>query len=102
MDDFEPGAIGMVGLGVMGLPMGRNLLAAGYSVIAYDRDETKLRLLVEAGATAASGVRQAAADSDLLITMLPDSPDVQSVYLGPGGAFDAMRPGWMAIDMSAW
>lgn len=92
--------IGLIGLGVMGLPMGRNLLAAGFEVVAYDRDAARVRQLVDNGAKAGNGVRQTAADTDVLITMLPDSPDVQAVYLGPGGAFDAIRPGWMAIDMS--
>jgi 2-hydroxy-3-oxopropionate reductase len=100
LHESEPRTIGLIGLGVMGLPMGRNLLAGGYNVVAYDRDDTKVRLLVEKGARAGTSVRQTAADTDLLITMLPDSPDVQSVYLGPDGAFDAIRPGWMAIDMS--
>jgi 2-hydroxy-3-oxopropionate reductase len=57
--------------------------------------------LVTEGATAGTSPRQVASDTDVLVTMLPDSPEVQQVYLGPDGAFEALRPGWLAIDMSS-
>jgi 2-hydroxy-3-oxopropionate reductase len=57
--------------------------------------------LAAEGATAGASPRQVASDTDVLITMLPDSPEVQQVYLGPDGAFEALRPGWLAIDMSS-
>ncbi len=93
--------IGLVGLGIMGRPMGRNLLKAGYSLVVHDVVQAGVDALVAEGATAGSSARDVAERSDVLITMLPDSPDVRDVYLGRDGAFEALRPGWLAIDMSS-
>lgn len=101
MPDATLPTIGFVGLGIMGRPMARNLLAAGYRLTVLDVVDAAVDALVTEGAVAGSSPRQVAAESDILITMLPDSPEVQQVYLGPEGAFESLRPGWLAIDMSS-
>jgi len=99
-NDSNP-SIGLIGLGIMGRPMSRNLLKAGYRLVVHDVARTAVDLLVAEGATEGTSPRQVAAETDVLITMLPDSPEVRQVYLGPDGAFEALRPGWLAIDMSS-
>ena len=98
--DTKP-TLGLIGLGIMGRPMARNLLAAGYGVTVHDMNRAAVDELVAAGATEGTSPRQVAGATDILITMLPDSPQVREVYLGPDGAFEALRPGWLAIDMSS-
>ena len=98
--DTKP-TIGLIGLGIMGRPMARNLLKAGYPLIVHDVTRAAVNDLVAEGATAGTSPRQVAEAVDVLITMLPDSPQVREVYLGPDGAFEALRPGWLAIDMSS-
>jgi 2-hydroxy-3-oxopropionate reductase len=99
----DPGLpnLGFIGLGIMGRPMARNLLAAGYRVTVLDHKPAAMAELAAEGATVGAVPREVAAASDVLITMLPDSPQVRDVYLGPDGAFEALRPGWLAIDMSS-
>jgi 2-hydroxy-3-oxopropionate reductase len=94
-------SLGLIGLGIMGRPMARNLLSAGYPLTVHDVNRAAVEELVMQGATAGTSARQVAASTDVLITMLPDSPQVRDVYLGPDGAFEALRPGWLAIDMSS-
>jgi 2-hydroxy-3-oxopropionate reductase len=77
------------------------LLKAGYPLIVHDVTRAAVNDLVAEGATAGTSPRQVAEAVDVLITMLPDSPQVREVYLGPDGAFEALRPGWLAIDMSS-
>jgi 2-hydroxy-3-oxopropionate reductase len=98
--DAKP-SLGLIGLGIMGRPMARNLLAAGYPLTVHDVNRAAVEELVTQGATAGTSARQVAASTDVLITMLPDSPQVREVYLGPDGAFEALRTGWLAIDMSS-
>ena len=98
--DTKP-TLGLIGLGIMGRPMARNLLAAGYSLVVHDMNRAAVDELVVAGATEGTSPRQVAQATDVLITMLPDSPQVREVYLGPDGAFEALRAGWLAIDMSS-
>jgi 2-hydroxy-3-oxopropionate reductase len=93
--------IGFIGLGIMGKPMVRNLMRAGYAVTVRDVVPGPVEELMTEGATSAATAREVAASTDVLITMLPDSPDVEAVYLGPDGALAAARPGWLAIDMSS-
>jgi 2-hydroxy-3-oxopropionate reductase len=85
----------------MGRPMARNLLKAGYPLVVHDVTPTAVDELVADGAKAGTSSRQVAETVDVLVTMLPDSPEVREVYLGPDGAFEALRPGWLAIDMSS-
>lgn len=93
--------IGFIGLGIMGAPMARNLLAAGYELTVLDLVQAPVDALVAEGATAGTSPAQVAAATDVLITMLPDSPQVEEVYLGPDGAYESLRPGWLSIDMSS-
>ncbi len=93
--------IGLVGLGIMGRPMARNLLNAGHPLVVHDINRDAVAELAAAGAEPAASAREVAATTDVLITMLPDSPEVRDAYAGPGGAFEAIRPGWLAIDMSS-
>ena len=92
--------IGFIGIGIMGYHMSRNLVEAGYSIVAYDINEEAVNRLVELGAQKGQSGQQVAAFSDLVITMLPDSPDVEKAALGPGGIIEGAHPGLIFIDMS--
>jgi len=92
--------IGFIGLGIMGRPMSRNLLKAGYPLTVWNRSRPGIEELVGEGAGEASGPREVAERSDVVITMVPDSPDVEQVALGAGGISEAARPGLVMIDMS--
>jgi len=93
--------IGFIGLGIMGKPMSRNLLKAGYSLVVYDRSPAPVEELVAAGAAAAHSSREVAQRSDVVITMLPDGPDVEEAASGPDGILAGLRPGAVFIDMSS-
>jgi 2-hydroxy-3-oxopropionate reductase len=97
----ERPTLGLIGLGIMGRPMGRNLMKAGYSLVVHDVVRAAVDELAAEGARPAASPREVAAATDVLITMLPDSPEVEAVYRGPDGAFEALRAGWLAIDMSS-
>ncbi|MGE3288534.1 MAG: 2-hydroxy-3-oxopropionate reductase [Pseudonocardia sp.] len=92
--------VGFIGLGIMGSPMAANLVAAGYDVVGFNRSRDKVKDLVAAGGHGASCVAEAAEGADLVITMLPDSPDVLGVVTGPGGVLAHSHPGQLLIDMS--
>ena len=92
--------VGFIGLGIMGRPMARNLLKAGYSLVVHSRSRGPVDEIVKAGATAAGSAKDVAAQSDVLITMLPNSPDVEQVALGPGGIIEGARRGMIVADMS--
>jgi 2-hydroxy-3-oxopropionate reductase len=100
VDATEEPRLGFIGLGIMGKPMARNLLRAGYSVVVHNRSQAAVDELVGEGAASLPTPRKVAAECDVLITMLPDTPDVLDVYTGRDGALEAVRPGWLAIDMS--
>ena len=93
--------IGFIGLGVMGRPMARNLLKAGNKVVVYDIFPAGVKELVAAGATACSSAKGLAERSDIIITMLPDGPDVEKAVLGPNGVLEGARPGSTLVDMSS-
>ena len=93
--------IGFIGLGIMGKPMSRNLLKAGHPLIVYDLRPGPVAELREAGATTAVSCRDAAARSDVIITMLPDGPDVEKAVLGPEGVLEGARAGSVVVDMSS-
>ena len=93
--------IGIVGLGIMGVPMMKHLIEAGHSVKGYDRNPQGTERLVEVGGTAADSVAEAAKDVDYFITMVPDSPHVEEVVLGEGGLLQNAAPGLLHIDMSS-
>ena len=92
--------IGFIGLGIMGGPMAANLVKAGYDVIGFARSATSTDRLHQAGAKPASSIAEATRGADVVITMLPDSPDVEAVVLGPEGVLDAASEGLLLIDMS--
>jgi 2-hydroxy-3-oxopropionate reductase len=93
-------SIGFIGLGIMGLPMARNLLKAGYSVCALNRSPEKVQTLVAEGATTAANPAAVAAASDVVILMLPDTPDVETVVFGKDGVAGGIRSGSALVDMS--
>ena len=93
--------IGFIGLGIMGKPMSRNLLKAGYSLVVYDVVPGPLAELVEAGAAHGKSCSDTAAQADVIITMLPDGPEVEAAVLGPGGVLEGARPGSTVVDMSS-
>ena len=92
--------VGIVGLGIMGVPMMRNVLAAGHQVKGYDLSPAGVAKLVEVGGTAAASVADACTDVDVFITMVPDSPQVKEVVLDAGGLLDNAVPGLLYVDMS--
>jgi 2-hydroxy-3-oxopropionate reductase len=92
--------IGFIGLGIMGKPMARNLLKAGYALVVHNRSRAAVEALASEGAQAASSPKEVAAQSDVVITMLPDSPDVDQVVLGPEGVVEGISSGMLFIDMS--
>jgi 2-hydroxy-3-oxopropionate reductase len=92
--------IGFIGLGIMGKPMARNLLKAGYALVVHNRSRAAVEELAAEGAHAASSPKAVAGQSDVVITMLPDSPDVEQVVLGPDGVVEGIRPGSLFVDMS--
>ncbi|MEF8885878.1 MAG: NAD(P)-binding domain-containing protein [Haloarculaceae archaeon] len=99
--------VGFIGLGIMGLPMAKNLLDAGYPVVGYNRSEEPVADLVEYGGEAGDSPRDVAERTDVVVTCLPDSPDVETVVLGEGegdGAnapvVDGLSEGMTVIDTS--
>ena len=92
--------VGFVGLGIMGRPMAANLMKAGYSVTAYNRTGSKAEELGTQGAKVAGSPREVAQQSDVTITMVSDSPDVEAVILGAEGVIHGVRNGSVVIDMS--
>ncbi|MGH3326610.1 MAG: 2-hydroxy-3-oxopropionate reductase [Streptomycetales bacterium] len=92
--------IGFIGLGIMGGPMAANLVTAGFDVVGHNRSRGKVDRLVQAGGRAASTVTEAVRDADAVITMLPDSPDVERIALGDGGVMAGAKPGLLYIDCS--
>ncbi len=93
-------AIGFIGLGVMGRPMAEHLVRAGHEVTVHNRSPEPVRALEAAGAKAGASAADVAAGADVVITMVPDSPDVEAVVLGPDGVLSTARPGLLLIDMS--
>lgn len=93
--------IGFIGLGIMGRPMARNLLKAGYPLRVYDIVPERVAELASSGAEPAESARAVAEASDVAITMLPDGPDVERAVLGPGGVLEGAREGLLLIDMSS-
>lgn len=91
----------VIGLGIMGLPMAKNLVAAGYDVVGFNRSQDKIDQLVEAGGKGASSVAESVKDADVVITMVPDSPDVEAVVTGEDGVFANAQQGTIWIDASS-
>jgi 2-hydroxy-3-oxopropionate reductase len=90
--------VGFVGLGIMGKPMAENLVEAGYDLVVYNRTREKAEEL--AGVQVAGSPREVAENSDIIITMLPDSPQVEEVLAGEDGVFEGIKDGALIVDMS--
>jgi 2-hydroxy-3-oxopropionate reductase len=92
--------VGFIGLGIMGKPMVKNLLEAGYELVVYNRTREKAEELASEGAAVADSPKEVAVKSDIIITMLPDSPQVEEVLTGEDGVLDGVREGALIVDMS--
>lgn len=92
--------VGFIGLGVMGKPMARNLLRAGYPLVVHNRSRGPVEELAAEGAQPAFSPAEVAAQVEAVITCLPDSPDVELVALGPQGIIEGIREGAIYVDMS--
>jgi 2-hydroxy-3-oxopropionate reductase len=93
--------IGFIGLGIMGKPMAKNLLKAGYSLVVYDIHDEPVEELVDAGAKKGSSSQDVASQCEVIITMLPNSPEVKDAVLGTKGIIYGAKPGTIFIDMSS-
>jgi 2-hydroxy-3-oxopropionate reductase len=92
--------IGFIGLGIMGRPMAKNLIKAGHKLVVYDKF-AKFDDLVSLGAEGAASNREVASKSDVIITMLPNSPHVKEAVLGAGGVIEGVKSGAVVVDMSS-
>ncbi len=92
--------IGFIGLGIMGRPMARNLLKAGYPLVVHSRSRGPVDEIAKAGAKVGTSPRDVASQCEVLITMLPNSPDVEQVVLGRDGVIEGARSGMVLLDMS--
>lgn len=93
--------IGFIGLGIMGRPMAKNLLKAGHELVVYDIVPAGTDDVVAAGATKGSSPKEVAARTDIVITMVPDGPEVEQAVLGPNGVLEGSRKGTIIVDMSS-
>ena len=93
--------IGFIGLGIMGKPMAKNLLKAGYSIVAYDIIPEAVKELVQAGAEEGKSSADVASKTDIIITMLPNSPHVKEVVLGKNGVLEGAKSGTILVDISS-
>jgi 2-hydroxy-3-oxopropionate reductase len=93
--------IGFIGLGIMGKPMSKNLLKAGHKLVVYSLGTAAVEELVEAGAERGASAKDVASRTDMVITMLPDGPEVEQAVLGPDGVLEGARAGSLLIDMSS-
>ncbi len=92
--------IGFIGLGIMGIPMCKNLLKAGFNLTVYNRTQSKMSEILQEGAQSASSPKEVAMNSDVVIIMVTDSPDVEDVILGDNGVIEAVQKDSIVIDMS--
>ena len=93
--------VGFIGLGIMGKPMSKNILKAGYKLVVYNRSAPAVNELVSLGAIRADSPMKVAEKCDAIITMLPNSPEVREVCLGENGIIKGAKPGTTVIDMSS-
>lgn len=93
--------VGFIGLGIMGRPMAGHLAKAGHTLFVYNRSRAAVDALTAQGAVACGSPREAAERSDVIVTMLPDSPQVKEVVLGENGVVEGLAPGSIVIDMSS-
>src|SRR5918999_1777351 len=95
-----PERVGFIGLGIMGKPMARNLMDAGYDLTVHNRSPEKAEELGEQGASVAESPGEVARNSDIIVTMLPGPPEVREVVAGEGGLLENSREGSLIVDMS--
>lgn len=95
------GKIGFIGLGIMGKPMAKNLLKAGYDLIVYDIVPEAVAELKQDGALAVGSIAEVAKEAEVIVTMLPNSPHVKEVILGAGGVLENAKKGTIIVDMSS-
>jgi len=100
MTDTNPPAVGFIGLGVMGRPMAANLLRAGFPLVVHSRSPGPVEQLVALGAQAAASPAEVAARTEIVLTALPASADVELVVAGPQGVLDGLQPGAVVVDTS--
>ena len=93
--------IGFIGLGIMGRPMAKNLLKAGHKLVVYDIVQASVDDVAASGAARGQSCSDVASKSDIVITMLPDGPDVEAAMLGPAGVLEGARQGSIVVDMSS-
>ncbi len=93
--------IGFIGLGIMGKPMAKNLIKKGYELVVYDINAENINALTALGAAAADSAKDVAAQSEIIITMVPNSPHVKAAVLGKNGVLEGAKPGSILIDMSS-
>ncbi len=93
--------IGFIGLGIMGKPMAQNLIKKGYSLVVYDVISENIHALTASGAQAAGSAKEAAAQCEVVITMVPNSPHVKAAVMGANGVLEGAKPGTILIDMSS-
>src|SRR5688572_7741959 len=93
--------IAFIGLGIMGSPMAGHLVQAGHQVAGFDFSAEKLQKLSDAGGRAATSIKDAVADADVVCVMVPDSPQVQDVLTSEDGVFASAEPGTLVIDFSS-
>src|SRR5918997_3398793 len=93
--------VGFIGLGIMGKPMARNLMQAGYELVLYNRTREKAEELAEdGGAEVADDPREVAQNSEIIVTMLPDSPQVRDVVVGESGVLEGISEAGVIVDVS--
>ena len=92
--------VGFIGLGIMGKPMSKNLMNAGFPLTVWNRSQPAIDLVASWGATPASSPKEVAEKSDVVITMVTDSPDVEQAALGPDGIIEGIAPGAAHVDMT--
>ncbi len=93
--------LGFIGLGIMGLPMAGHLIAAGHTLHVYDLNPEPVRELASRGAVACSSSKEVSQKSDIIITIVPDTPDEEAVLFGKDGVAEGLRPGAIVVDMSS-
>ena len=94
-------SVGFIGVGNMGNPMAGNVLKAGFAMTVFDKSPKAMANLVEAGAHGAASAREVLERSEIVLTCLPASPDVEALYLEPGGLIERAKPGTILIDLSS-
>ena len=94
-------SVGFIGLGNMGNPMAGNVLKSGFPLTVYDKNPGTMENLVRSGARGAASARQVAESVEVVLTSLPGSPEVEALYLEPGGLIEAAKPGSVLVDLSS-